>query len=104
MPRKIVINTSYGGFSLSKIVKNQYREAISLEKEATEPLWHMETQVARDDPLLIQIIESIGLGSAGGKASVLKIVEIPDDVPGDGWMIMEYDGAEWVAEKHRTWA
>ena len=33
----------------------------------------------------------------------LKIVEIPDDVPEDGWTIQDYDGKEWVAEKHRTW-
>ena len=32
--------------------------------------------------------------------STLKIIEIPDDVD---WIIEEYDGNEWVAEKHRTW-
>lgn len=30
----------------------------------------------------------------------LKIVDVPDDVE---WIMMDYDGAEWVAEKHRTW-
>ncbi len=25
---------------------------------------------------------------------------IPDDVK---WQIEEYDGLEWIAEKHRTW-
>ena len=30
-----------------------------------------------------------------------KIVEIPADVE---WQIQEYDGMEWVAEKHRTWS
>jgi hypothetical protein len=30
----------------------------------------------------------------------LKVVEIPDGVK---WQIEEYDGSEWVAEKHRTW-
>ena len=33
--------------------------------------------------------------------SELKVVEIPDDVEYD---IQEYDGNEWVAEKHRTWS
>jgi hypothetical protein len=28
------------------------------------------------------------------------VVEIPDGVE---WEIAEYDGLEWVAEKHRTW-
>jgi len=30
----------------------------------------------------------------------LKVVEIPDDVE---WRIHDYDGAEHVYEKHRTW-
>ena len=30
----------------------------------------------------------------------LKVVEIPDGVD---WEIEEYDGEEWVSEKHRVW-
>jgi len=29
-----------------------------------------------------------------------KVVEIPDDIE---FVIEEYDGIEWVAEKHRVW-
>jgi hypothetical protein len=29
------------------------------------------------------------------------VIEIPDDVE---WEVEEYDGLEWVAEKHRTWS
>jgi len=36
-----------------------------------------------------------------GEYSELKVVEIPDDVK---WQLEEYDGLEWVAEKHRTWS
>jgi hypothetical protein len=32
--------------------------------------------------------------------SELEVIEIPDDVQ---WEIGEYDGLEWVAEKHRVW-
>jgi hypothetical protein len=39
--------------------------------------------------------------NANGMYSKLKIVEIPGDVD---WEIGEYDGNEWVAEKHRTWS
>ena len=56
--------------------------------------------IPRNDPDLIAVVESIGK-DAGGEYSELKIVEIPDDVD---FEIMEYDGAEWVAEKHRTWS
>lgn len=38
--------------------------------------------------------------AADGDYAELKVVEIPDDVQ---WIVEEYDGAEWVAEKHRTW-
>jgi hypothetical protein len=55
--------------------------------------------IARDDPTLIQIVEELGPRAAGRYAQ-LRIVEIPDGVD---WQIEEYDGAEWVAEKHRTW-
>ena len=55
--------------------------------------------VARDDPLLVQVVEELG-DAANGKYAELKVVDIPSDVE---WTIEEYDGAEWVAEKHRTW-
>ena len=54
----------------------------------------------RNDPLLIQVVEELRKGADGDHAE-LKIVEIPDDVE---WQIDEYDGVEWVAEKHRTWS
>ena len=43
-----------------------------------------------------------GISKADGKVnkSELEIIEIPDDIE---FTIEEYDGAEWIAEKHRTW-
>ena len=38
--------------------------------------------------------------SANGGSANIKVVEVPEDVD---WEIAEYDGVEWVAEKHRTW-
>lgn len=55
--------------------------------------------ISRDDEHLIQVIESLG-SKANGHCAELSIVEIPDDVD---WVIQEYDGYEWVAERHRTW-
>ena len=37
---------------------------------------------------------------ANGTFAKLQLVEIPDGV---GWQVEEYDGMEWVSEKHRTW-
>lgn len=55
--------------------------------------------IERNDPLLVQVVEEMG-DKANGSHSDLNIVEIPDDVE---WEIEEYDGIEWVSEKHRTW-
>jgi hypothetical protein len=59
-----------------------------------------DRDIARDDLVLIQVIEELGEDADGRHAS-LKIVEIPDDVE---WQIEEYDGSEWIAEVHRTWS
>ena len=96
--KKVVLNASYGGFSLSKTVKKQYREANGIVNKQDER-WKFTHNVERDDPSLIQIIESVGLDNAAGARMTLRIAEIPDDVP--SWSIIEDDGMEWVAEKHQ---
>jgi hypothetical protein len=57
------------------------------------------SEIKRTDPKLIQIVEQLG-EAANGRHAELVIVEIPEGVE---WEIKEYDGLEWVAEKHRTW-
>ena len=54
----------------------------------------------REDPNLIQVVEELGNGASGSLAQ-LEVVEIPD---GTEYTIEEYDGIEWVAEKHQTWS
>lgn len=53
----------------------------------------------RSDPLLIRVVEELGK-KANGHCAALAIIEIPDGIEYD---VEEYDGLEWVAEKHRTW-
>jgi hypothetical protein len=53
----------------------------------------------RHDPILVEVVEELG-EKASGQFADLEIIEIPDDVE---YTIQEYDGVEWVAEKHRTW-
>jgi hypothetical protein len=96
MGRKIVINQQFGGFRLTKAVVDAYNERTGKCVRRYE-------DIARDDRDLIQVLEEIGLEAAGGQFCTLRIVEIPDDVPEDGWVIQDYDGSEWVAEKHRRW-
>jgi hypothetical protein len=59
-----------------------------------------ERDIERNDSLLVQVVEELG-DLASGTFSCLKVVEIPDNIE---WEIEEYDGMEWVSEKHRSWS
>lgn len=117
--REIVINAVHGGFGLSHEAIMMYSELAKLNLKAVEGkhfslcgydyyldsivddeyYWH-DRNIKRDDPDLITVVKKLG-DKANGKYSKLRIVEIPTDVD---WEIEEYDGNEWVAEKHRTWS
>lgn len=83
---KIVINRCYGAFDLSEKAK----EMLGIE---------YETEIERNDPRLVAVVEELG-DEANTWCSSLTIAEIPDDVD---WVIEDYDGVEWVSERHRTW-
>jgi len=91
---KVVINTCHGGFGLSAAAESKYRELAGI----TDPIFYSR-HIPRDSEHLIAVVELMGRAADGGYAE-LKIVDIPDDV---NWCIEEYDGREWVAERHRTW-
>jgi hypothetical protein len=108
---KIVINKCHGGFSLSDKAVKLYgkMKGLNLKKKKDEygrkdyyingEDFFSDIDIERDDPILIDVILQLG-EEANGSCAKLKIVEIPDDVEYD---IKEYDGLEWIAEKHRTW-
>lgn len=73
-------------------------DAVSKKKVSSDDMFD-ENGIERNDPVLIQVVESLG-DKAFGRFSKLKLVEIPDDTK---WIITEYDGCERVEEKHRTW-
>ncbi len=80
----------FAGWSLEDRQKSNAKwDKITLTERPSE----------RDDEKLIQVIEELG-ENANGYCARLKIVEIPTDIE---WEIEEYDGSEWVAEKHQTW-
>jgi len=95
MTQKIAINTDFGGFGLSNQALELYKVLMEIPLTTNLDYWEID----RDDPVLVQVIEQLG-DSAGDSYSSIKVVEIPDGVE---WRISEYDGVEWVAEKHRTW-
>jgi len=71
-----------------------------ISEEEFEKYSFYEKSINRTDKDLIEIVEKLGK-QANTMCSALKIIEIPDDIE---YEIEEYDGIEWVAEKHRTWA
>ena len=56
--------------------------------------------IARDDPYLVKVVMELG-DEANDRHAELSIVEVPEEVD---WVIEEYDGKEWIAERHRTWS
>ena len=104
MTRKVVINVCYGGFGLSQEAQDMYCAQKGIDPGEWNSYGFYENfheyDLERDDPVLVDVVERLGEQACGNYSS-LKIVEIPEDVK---WMVEEYDGAEWVAEVHRTWS
>jgi len=92
---KVVINRKYGGFQVSPEQLLIYRELAGIPNHVHVSGYDIE----RTDPFLIQAVEQT-MEKDGTTFSKLKIVEIPDDIE---WDVQDYDGCEWVAERHRTW-
>jgi hypothetical protein len=116
---KVVINTIYGGFGLSDQAMKLFLEKKKIKYTVdprpsgdsffyTQPTTSSEVEnqmiwegdINRDDPILVQVVEELK-DRANGQHANLKVVEIPDDIE---WYVEEYDGAEHVAEVHRTWS
>lgn len=89
----------------AEILADEEWRAASLEARiASNKAYSASTlcprEIARDDAALVQAVEELG-ENANGDHAQLKVVEIPAGVE---WEIDEYDGLEWVAEKHRRWS
>ena len=95
--QRIVINTDFGGFGLSETALNLYRAYAGIKEDDQ----FYDFDIERNDPILLQVIEQLGVNDASGNHANLKIVDVPDDVQ---WVVEEYDGKEHVAECHRTWS
>jgi hypothetical protein len=92
---KIVVSTCYGGFGLSEEAEAEFRQQADL----SEDYWLGRFDNYRSNPILVAMVEEDAERVSGDHAE-LEIIEIPDDVD---WVIEEYDGIEWIAERHRTW-
>jgi hypothetical protein len=88
---KIVINTCFGGYSLSE---KAYSE-LGIPWDG----YGYKYEEDRTNSKLVEVVEKLGK-EADGRFSKLKVIEIPDDVD---WYIDEYDGSETVREQSRSW-
>jgi hypothetical protein len=69
-------------------------------REINSKNWYLSADdIARDDPILIEVITELGK-KASGICADLRIIEIPGGVD---WEISDYNGMEKVCEKHRSW-
>lgn len=119
---KVVVNACYGGFGLSEKAILRYGEikGLNLVKIQTtygegDDAWTTDhyaingidddehyfyySDLERNDPVLVQVVEELGSDSDGDYAS-LRIADVPDDAK---WYIDDYDGIETIREEHRTW-
>ncbi len=83
---KVVYNDCYGGFTLSQAAVQRYRELTGIL------LYPHCSEHSRHDPVLVQVVEELGIAASGRFAS-LSIREIPN---GAKYRIDEYDGNESV--------
>jgi hypothetical protein len=83
MTKKFVINRCYGGFGLSE-------EGLNLYNSLSEKSLAYSYDIDRDDPFLVQVVETLGEKADGFNAE-LEIVIIPEDLD---FEITEYDGME----------
>ena len=101
---KVVINKTYGGFSVTKEVfkeLNIKRNGYGFLHSKDFGIDSKNSYQYRTDNRLIKAIQKIGEEASSGDHTELRVISIPDDVE---WDIEEYDGAEWVAEAHRCWS
>jgi hypothetical protein len=101
---KIVINTCYGGFGISKAAAQWLAERgcqDAINNLASDHFYAYSLSEDRNNPLLVEMVETLGSKMASGFCASLKVVEIPDGIE---WEIDEYDGAESIHEVHQSWS
>jgi len=99
-PRILIHYTTVPENEYEKIATEENKKPVGTGRfSKSNSLYFSDRDIPRADPDLIRVIGELG-DKASGRAAQLKVIEIPDNVE---WEIEEYDGIEWIAEKHRTW-
>jgi len=94
---KVVFNSCYGGFSISKkcaerMAERGNEEAKELLKVVVEDdYWYGGWDGDRHDPVLVEAVEKLGAEASGDCGSLAWVT-----IEGDRYIIKEYDGYESV--------
>lgn len=104
MTTKVLYNVCHGGIYLSPLAAMRMAQlesewavkALARKKDAWS--WpsglELDNELPRHDPLLIRVVEELGLKESAGDMTKFKIYELR----GDRYRIEEYDGWEKVVE------
>ena len=95
---KIVINTCFGGFGLSNQARHMFAVLKGLYGSEMD---FDDSDIERNDPDLVDVLESLGTGMASGPNARLDIVELEI---GTRYIITNYDGFESIQrEENFRW-
>ena len=106
---KVVLNSCYGGFSLSKEAIKMLIDKHGLDIDSEYGYVDNEDfgivderyEAYRMDKRLVSVVKKLGVDKASGKYAALRIVDVPDDVVNvHGWHISDYDGCESIHQSH----
>ena len=106
---KVVLNSCFGGFSLSKDAIQMLIDKHGLDIDGDYGFVDNDDfgivddnyEAYRMDKRLISVVKKLGVDKASGSHAELRIVAVPDDVVDiHGWHISDYDGCESVHQSH----
>ena len=106
---KVVLNSCYGGFGLSKEAIQMLIDKHGLDIDSEYGYVDNEDfgivdeshDAYRMDKRLISVVLKLGVDASSGDHAELRIVKVPDEVVEvHGWHIDDYDGCESVHQSH----
>ena len=106
---KVVLNSCYGGFSLSKAAIQMLIDKHGLDIDSDYGyvdngdfgIDDDNMDAYRMDKRLISVVKKLGVDKASGDCARLRIVDVPDDVVDvHGWYISDYDGIDSIHQNH----
>ena len=106
---KVVLNSCFGGFSLSKDAIQMLIDKYGLDIDSD--YGYVDNDVFdivddnmdayRMDKRLVSVVKKLGVDKASGTHAALRSVDVPDDVVEvHGWHISDYGGCESVHQDH----